>query len=75
MQGFFVHILMETVFVTIATFGSYEDREKVLIYVGSNYELANARGLNYEFRNPDNNYVYIERWVNGKLENHEMIIG
>jgi len=57
---------METVYVTVMSYGSYDEHIVMIIYAGLNYETAKQKAIDFVFPDPSQNWGYVEHWVDGK---------
>ena len=47
---------MEQIFISVASYGSYDERDQQIVYAGTDYAQAERMLLDFAFPNPSNNY-------------------
>ena len=61
------------IYVTQMYYGAYDGREKEIIYVGTDYELAKQKAKEFHFPDPHSNFGYIQHWKDGKEIKEELV--
>jgi hypothetical protein len=63
----------KTVYVCVASWGSYDEHDTVVIYASTSYPDAVRAMTEYSFPNTENNWGYVETWENGKKIKDDLV--